>query len=54
MFSEYFQVVVNALKEKTGSEDCTNQVKIAHQQLVKLIETNPKIIEDEFKYVLLV
>lgn len=48
-FIEYFQVVVNALREKTGSDDCINQIKEAHQQIVKLIDESPEIIEAKFR-----
>ncbi|XP_059055220.1 putative serine protease K12H4.7 isoform X1 [Achroia grisella] len=48
-FMEYFEVVVNALREKTGGEECVEQLKLAHYQIVTLIRTNPEIIEKEFK-----
>ncbi|KAG6461332.1 putative serine protease K12H4.7 isoform X2 [Manduca sexta] len=48
-FSEYFQVVVNALREKTSSEDCVLVLKEAHKQIDELIKSKPEIIEKEFK-----
>ncbi|XP_075991129.1 putative serine protease K12H4.7 [Anticarsia gemmatalis] len=48
-FMEYYTVVVNALREKTGGEDCVTQLKIAHQQIAKYMDDNPKIVEKEFK-----
>lgn len=50
LFSEYFEVVVNALREKTGGEECVTEVKSAHEQIVTLMHTNPSVIEDAFKY----
>ncbi|XP_045784697.1 putative serine protease K12H4.7 [Maniola jurtina] len=48
-FMEYFQVVVNSLREKTGDEDCVTRVKLAHQQIETFLKTDPAIIEKEFK-----
>ncbi|XP_023948748.2 putative serine protease K12H4.7 [Bicyclus anynana] len=48
-FMEYYQVVVNALREKTGAEDCVSQVKLAHQQIETMIKADPAAIEKEFK-----
>lgn len=49
LVSEYFQVVVNALQEKTKAKDCVNQVKLAHNQIVHIIKTDPIEIEKEFR-----
>ncbi|XP_013179588.1 PREDICTED: putative serine protease K12H4.7 [Papilio xuthus] len=48
-FMEYFEVVVNALREKTGSDDCVNQLRNAHEQIEGLIKTQPEEIEKEFR-----
>ncbi|CAH2103833.1 unnamed protein product [Euphydryas editha] len=48
-FMEYFKVVVNALREKTGSEDCVTQLKLAHQQIETMMKTDPGSIEKEFR-----
>ncbi|CAH0746146.1 unnamed protein product [Diatraea saccharalis] len=48
-FMEYFKVVVEALREKTGDDDCVTQVKLAHQQITSLMREQPDIIENEFK-----
>ncbi|XP_032526594.2 putative serine protease K12H4.7 [Danaus plexippus] len=48
-FMEYFQVVVNALREKTGGEECVGQVKLAHKQIQEIIKTDPATIEREFR-----
>ncbi|CAH2985463.1 unnamed protein product [Chilo suppressalis] len=48
-FMEYFKVVVDALREKTGDDDCVQQVKLAHQQITDLMKGQPEIIEKEFK-----
>lgn len=48
-FKEYFEIVVNALREKTGDEKCVTELKEAHKQITKLIAQNPKIIENEFR-----
>lgn len=50
MFSGYFQVVVEALHEKTGSNDCLNQVIEAHRQIVNMILKNQsQIVEKSFR-----
>lgn len=51
MFLEYFQVVVQALREKTGSDDCVNSVKEAMQQIDTMLKIHPEEIEKEFKLV---
>lgn len=48
--TEYYQVVVNALLEKTGNEDCINQLKLAHQQIDMMMKVHPEVIEKEFRY----
>lgn len=48
-FMEYFEVVVNALREKTGGEECVTQLKLAHSQISNLMKKSPGIIEKEFK-----
>ncbi|XP_047524948.1 putative serine protease F56F10.1 [Pieris napi] len=48
-FQEYFEVVQNALLEKTSSKDCTNKIKAAHRQIVSLMQTNPSVLDDEFR-----
>ncbi|XP_041987863.1 putative serine protease K12H4.7 [Aricia agestis] len=48
-FMEYYEVVVDALHQKTGSDDCVNMVKQAHKEIENLILTNPAELEKEFK-----
>ncbi|KAJ0183898.1 hypothetical protein K1T71_000321 [Dendrolimus kikuchii] len=48
-FLEYFEVVVNALREKTGGEECVLELKDAHNQILKLMNDNPETIEKEFR-----
>ncbi|CAB3225795.1 unnamed protein product [Arctia plantaginis] len=48
-FIEYYEVVVNALREKTNSEDCVTQLKVAHKQIVSMIKQQPDIVEKEFR-----
>ncbi|XP_063393399.1 putative serine protease K12H4.7 [Cydia fagiglandana] len=48
-FVEYFEVVIDALREKTGKDDCAYEVKQGHAEIVKLMETNPTLIQHEFK-----
>ncbi|CAH0716103.1 unnamed protein product, partial [Brenthis ino] len=48
-FMEYFQVVINALEEKTGDSNCVSELKRAHQQIEEKMKTDPVTIEKEFK-----
>lgn len=48
-FMEYYEVVVDALREKTGGEDCVDVLKMAHKQITTLMQTNPSIVEKEFR-----
>ncbi|XP_026333446.1 putative serine protease K12H4.7 isoform X2 [Hyposmocoma kahamanoa] len=48
-FMEYFQVVVKALREKTGGDDCVNHLKEGMQQVDMMLKANPEVIEKEFK-----
>nr|XP_013189334.1 unnamed protein product [Amyelois transitella] len=48
-FMEYYEVVLNALREKTGGEECVAELKTAHNQILSLMETNPEEIEKAFK-----
>ncbi|XP_049884972.1 putative serine protease K12H4.7 [Pectinophora gossypiella] len=48
-FMEYFQVVVNALREKTGDDNCVDQLKLAHEQIEMMMQLHPEVIEKEFK-----
>lgn len=43
-------MVVDALREKTGGEDCVDVLKMAHKQITTLMQTNPSIVEKEFRY----
>lgn len=49
LFSEYYQVVVEALREKTGGEECVNELKTAHKQVVDMMEHHPGVVEKEFR-----
>lgn len=51
-FLEYFQGVVNSLREKTGGDDCVNNVKQGIEQVEIMLKMNPEVIEKEFKLVL--
>ncbi|XP_028171443.1 putative serine protease K12H4.7 [Ostrinia nubilalis] len=48
-FREYFKIVVGALREKTGDDQCSNEVKLAHNQITTLMKTQPEVIEAEFR-----
>ncbi|XP_026730974.1 putative serine protease K12H4.7 [Trichoplusia ni] len=48
-FMEYYQVVVEALREKTGGEECVNELKTAHKQVVDMMEHHPGVVEKEFR-----
>lgn len=48
-FMEYYEVVVDALREKTGQEDCVTELKMAHKQIVSMMDNHPEIIEKEFR-----
>ncbi|XP_026500280.2 putative serine protease K12H4.7 [Vanessa tameamea] len=48
-FMEYYQVVVNALREKTGGDECVTQLKLAHQQIKSMMKTDPETVEKEFR-----
>lgn len=48
-FQRYFGVVVEALTEKTGNEDCVNQIKQGHKEIKDLMSSNPEVIEKEFR-----
>ncbi|CAK1588672.1 unnamed protein product [Parnassius mnemosyne] len=48
-FMEYFEVVVNALREKTGGEECVNQLRLGHKQIEDMMKTEPDAIEKEFR-----
>lgn len=45
-------MVVKALREKTGGDDCANQIKSALQQIEVMLKIHPDVIEKEFKLVL--
>lgn len=49
LLSEYYQVVVGAMREKTGGEECVNELKIAHKQIVDMMEYHPNVVEKEFR-----
>lgn len=44
--------MVKALREKTGDDDCVNDVREAMQQIDMMLKINPEVIEKEFKLVL--
>ncbi|CAH2034557.1 unnamed protein product, partial [Iphiclides podalirius] len=48
-FMEYFTVVVDALREKTGGEECVTQLRLAHSQIEALMKTKPHVVEKEFR-----
>ncbi|XP_073954590.1 putative serine protease K12H4.7 [Choristoneura fumiferana] len=48
-FIEYFQVVIGALREKTGNDDCSTQIKQAHREIIDLMKKTPRVVEKEFK-----
>uniref|UniRef100_A0A2A4JNU2 Serine protease K12H4.7 n=1 Tax=Heliothis virescens TaxID=7102 RepID=A0A2A4JNU2_HELVI len=48
-FMEYYEVVVDALREKTGGEDCVNELKMAHNQITDMMKTHPSVVEKEFR-----
>lgn len=48
-FMEYYEVVINALREKTGNEDCVTELKEAHKQIVSMMSSQPAIVENEFR-----
>ncbi|XP_068632840.1 putative serine protease F56F10.1 [Battus philenor] len=48
-FMEYYEVVVEALREKTGGEDCVNQLRLAHKQIEALMHSDPVALGKEFR-----
>ncbi|XP_062524740.1 putative serine protease K12H4.7 [Bombyx mori] len=48
-FKEYYQVVVDALREKTGDDKCVNELRQAHNEISQLIQHSPEVIEKEFR-----
>lgn len=44
--------MVNALREKTGGNDCVNSLKEGIREVDMMLKANPEAIEKEFKLVL--
>ncbi|XP_045509497.1 putative serine protease K12H4.7 [Colias croceus] len=48
-FMEYYEVVADAITEKTASSECVNRIKDAHEQIITLMTTNPEHLDQEFR-----
>ncbi|CAK1554854.1 unnamed protein product [Leptosia nina] len=48
-FKEYYEVVANAIQEKTTSSNCLKKVRAGHKQVVALMNANPRVLDKEFR-----
>lgn len=51
-FLEYYEDLIESLREKTGSDECVYDLKETMESLDMMLKMNPGLIEKEFKLVL--